>query len=96
MSKAIQWLLSFFQGVRPAAHLQDTDEDIFPTHLIDNADLIRPCIVSYTFRYQAVIDVSKLRDSLIALTEIGEWRKLRGRLRLNVSLLKILNTWIGR
>lgn len=61
----------------------NTDE-IFPVHFIDQAGLIRASIISYTFRYNDVLDPEKLHDSLVKLLGIGDWRKFGGRLRLDV------------
>lgn len=59
-------------------------DDVFPVHFIDQAGLIRASIISYTFRYNDVLDPEKLHDSLVRLLEIEDWKKLGGRLRLDV------------
>lgn len=85
MSSILQTLARFFLGTRAAKYENVHADEIFPTHFIDNTPTIRACIVNYTFRYQAVLDASKLRESLVTLLDVGDWRKLRGRLRANRS-----------
>lgn len=60
-------------------------DEIFPVHLIDQAAIVRSSIINYTFHYDSVLDANRLRDTLLELIQIGDWRKLGGRLRLNVS-----------
>ncbi|EFR04830.1 hypothetical protein MGYG_07836 [Nannizzia gypsea CBS 118893] len=57
--------------------------DVYPVHLLDNADDYRKIVMSYIFRFSDVLDGQKLADSLSALLEIGDWRKLGGRFKLN-------------
>jgi hypothetical protein len=61
-------------------------DEIFPVHFIDQAGIIRSSIINYTFRYNDVLDANKLHNSLNQLLHMGEWRKLGGRLRLNVRI----------
>lgn len=63
----------------------DRDE-VFPVHQFDDTALNRIMNVTGLFRFDAVLEANKLRDSLSTLLHVGDWRKLRGRLRLNVSL----------
>lgn len=63
---------------------QSEADDIFPVHFLDQAGIIRGCIVSFTFRYNDVLDPEVLHDALVKLLEIEDWKKLAGRLRLNV------------
>lgn len=76
---------SYFTAARSVGQ-QDEDDEIYPVHFIDQGGIIRQSIINYTFRYHAVLDPGKLRDSLVQLLEIGDWRKLGGRLRLNVRM----------
>ncbi len=59
-------------------------DDVFPVHFIDQAGLIRESIINYTFQFNDVLDAEKLHDSLVSLLRIGDWKKLGGRLRLDV------------
>ncbi|KAI0145603.1 hypothetical protein GGR57DRAFT_517093 [Xylariaceae sp. FL1272] len=58
-------------------------DEVFPVHLIDQTALVRSSLISYTFKYEEVLDAIKLRDSLSILLVSKEWRKLGGRLRVN-------------
>lgn len=63
------------------------DDDIFPVHMLDDTKTLRGIVVTWTLRFNDVLDADKLHDSLSRLLEIGDWRKVGGRLRLNVSFL---------
>lgn len=60
-------------------------DEIYPVHFIDQAAIVRSSVISYSFRYEHVLDPQRLRESLSALLSSGDWRKLAGRLRQNVS-----------
>ncbi|KFA60179.1 hypothetical protein S40285_09788 [Stachybotrys chlorohalonatus IBT 40285] len=60
-------------------------DQIFPIHAVDDYVLNRSMVVAGFLRYSALLDGSKLRDSLITLLHTGDWQKLRGRLRFNAS-----------
>ncbi|KAL9586171.1 MAG: hypothetical protein Q9212_001092 [Teloschistes hypoglaucus] len=62
-----------------------TNDEIFPVHPLDQAAIVRSSVISYTFRYNDVLDAEKLRSSLVSLLEIEGWRKLGGRLRLDAN-----------
>ncbi|TVY93515.1 Transcriptional regulator, partial [Lachnellula willkommii] len=67
---------------RPAKVLTDT---IIPLHSKDDTKSLRPFILDFTLCFDDVLDPEKLRSSLERLMEIGDWRKLGARLRLNDS-----------
>ena len=68
-----------------ARQIQRHETDIvFPVHSADQAKVIRESIISYTFRFNDVLQPEKLHDSLIRLVETEDWRKIGGRLRKNV------------
>lgn len=78
--------MDFLYGLfcrRRQAQPVETDS-IFPVHPLDQVGIIRASIISYTFRYAAILNPGKLRDALVRLLEMGDWRKLGGRLRVNV------------
>lgn len=56
-------------------------EDIYPTGRIDNAMGIGKMVFSVTLRFDAVLDPSKLHAALCMLLDMGDWRRLGGRLR---------------
>jgi len=75
--------------VSPARHPPTTvvGDDIFPVHMLDNTKTLQDIVVTWTLRFNDVLDADKLHASLLRLLEIGEWRKVGGRLRSKVSLL---------
>ncbi|CZR65590.1 uncharacterized protein PAC_15490 [Phialocephala subalpina] len=66
----------------PSPRRGEMDDDVYPVHLLDNANDYRNLFMSYLFRFKDILDSDKLADSLTKLLEIGDWRKLGGRLRL--------------
>lgn len=67
----------------------DPTEEILPLHSFDDTELNRLMAVTGLLHYDSVLDANKLRDSLVSLLHIGDWKKLRGRLRLNVRFLPL-------
>ncbi|KAI0169617.1 hypothetical protein GGR52DRAFT_592186 [Hypoxylon sp. FL1284] len=80
----VPWIRKRFSDVfgHETAPLGDHDE-VYPVHFIDQAAVVRPSLISYSFRNEHVLDAQKLRDSLVMLLTSGNWRKLAGRLRQN-------------
>ncbi|CAM1503471.1 Fc.00g010620.m01.CDS01 [Cosmosporella sp. VM-42] len=58
-------------------------DDIYPLHMLDDTKTLRDIVVTWTLRFNDVLDADKLHVSLSRLLEIGDWRKVGGRLRLN-------------
>jgi hypothetical protein len=54
--------------------------------MLDDTKTLRGIVVTWTLRFNDVLDADSLHASLSKLLEIGDWRKLGGRLRLKVSL----------
>jgi hypothetical protein len=75
---------------RNPPQLFESDE-IHPVHMLDDTKTLRGIIVTWTLRFNDVLDADKLNSSLSRLLEIGDWRKLGGRLRLNVRLEELLS-----
>ncbi|TVY47294.1 Transcriptional regulator [Lachnellula occidentalis] len=65
---------------RPAKVPTDT---IIPLHSKDDTKSLRPFVLDFTLCFDDVLDAEKLRSSLERLMDIGDWRKLGARLRLN-------------
>lgn len=63
-----------------------TDDIVYPLYLLDQAQTLRSIIVACTLRFDSVLDPGRLKSSLPELLSIGDWRKLGGRLKQNVSL----------
>jgi hypothetical protein len=79
--------LSRLLGASPARSpppVVETD-DVFPLHMLDDTKSLRDIVVAWTLRFNDVLDADKLHTSLSRLLEIGDWRKVGGRLRRNVS-----------
>lgn len=61
------------------------DDVIYPVYKLDNTKTFRSLILAWTLCFNDVLDAEKLRASLAKLLEIGDWRKLGGRLKLKVE-----------
>lgn len=72
--------------IRPLTVPTDT---VIPLHPLDVLPHTRAISLDFTFRFDDVLDIEKLRAALARLLEIGDWRKLGGRIRLNVGLAPI-------
>lgn len=55
-------------------------EETYPLHALDN----NPNWVNWVMRFNDALDAQKLNSSLSRLLEIGDWRKLGGRIRRKV------------
>ncbi|KAF4594409.1 alpha-1,2-mannosidase family protein [Ophiocordyceps camponoti-floridani] len=53
----------------------------YPLHPLDNLSGTRNIFVSWVMRFNDVLDADKLHQSLSRLLEMGDWRKLGGRIR---------------
>ncbi len=62
-------------------------DDVYPVHMLDDTKTLREIVVTWTLRFNDVLDADNLYASLSRLLEIGDWRKVGGRLRLKVSFL---------
>ncbi|CAG7559027.1 unnamed protein product [Fusarium equiseti] len=58
-------------------------DDVYPLHMLDDTETLRGTVITWTLRFDDVLDADKLHDSLSRLLDVGDWRKLGGRLRLN-------------
>jgi hypothetical protein len=61
------------------------DDVVYPLHMLDDSKTLRNIVVAWTLRFDDVLDVEKLYNSLSRLLEIGDWRMIGGRLRLRVT-----------
>ncbi|KPM37521.1 hypothetical protein AK830_g9042 [Neonectria ditissima] len=85
----LRWLFGLQpRRVQPAK--VDTD-DVFPVHFFDDTKTYRSMIVTWTLRFNDVLDPDVLHNALDRLLETGDWRKLGGRLRLNADGKLILH-----
>ena len=76
-------------GASPARRLPPPVEsdDVYPVHMLDDTKTLRSIVVTWTLCFNDVLDADNLHASLSKLLEIGDWRKVGGRLRLKVSFL---------
>lgn len=82
---ALGFLQSLFGGGKPSrAPLVESDE-ILPMFDFDARPQVRNIIIGWTLRFDDVLDADQLHVALARLLEIGNWRKLGGRLRETVS-----------
>jgi hypothetical protein len=72
------------QAKTPSPHEHD---HVYPVHVLDDTPTMRGILLTWTLCFNDVLDADKLQSSLARLVEIGDWRKLGGRVRLNVSYL---------
>lgn len=75
-------------GVTPAKVLPTlvASDEVYPLHMLDDTKTYRNIVVSWTLRFNDVLDATRLQASLSKLLEIGDWKKLGGRLRLQVNI----------
>lgn len=62
-------------------------DDIYPAHMLDDTKTFRDTVFAWTLRFNDVLDADQVHGALLRLLEIGDWRKLGGRLRLKVTLV---------
>ena len=75
---------------KPAKPATVSTDTVIPLHSKDDTKSLRPFVLDYTLCFDDVLDPEKLRSSLARLMELGDWRKLGARLRLNVSVTPII------
>lgn len=69
---------------KPASPAIVPTDTVIPLHYWDDTFIMRALVVDLTFRFDDVLDPEKIRNALVRLMEIGNWRKLGARLRMNV------------
>ncbi|KAJ5368014.1 uncharacterized protein N7496_007774 [Penicillium cataractarum] len=62
----------------------DGQEEVYPLHKLDDIKSFRNNVI-WMMRFNDVLDAEKLADSLSRLLEIGDWKKLGGRLRFKAD-----------
>lgn len=72
----------------------DTDH-VYPVHMLDDTKTLRSIVITWTLQFNDVLDPELLRHSLARLLEIGDWRKVGGRLRLKVCYAHLTTTSIS-
>lgn len=51
-------------------------DDVYPVHMLDDTKTLRSIVVTWTLRFNDVLDAEMLYASLSRLLEIGDWRKV--------------------
>jgi hypothetical protein len=67
------------------------DDHVYPVHAFDDTPTMRSILITWTICFNDVLDAEKLQHSLASLLDIGDWRKIGGRLRLNVNQFSSLS-----
>lgn len=71
-------------GLNITATLETDGDKVTPVYTFDDTALNRIMPVCQVLRFRDIMDADVLRASLETLLDIGDWRKLRGRWRLDV------------
>ncbi|KAH6869537.1 hypothetical protein B0T10DRAFT_501491 [Thelonectria olida] len=74
---------------KPTPALKVDGDDVYPLFVLDDTKLYRELMLTWTFCFNDVLDAEKLHSSLSKLLEIGDWRKLGGRVRKNNGKFEI-------
>ncbi|KAK5992147.1 Acetyltransferase pyiB [Cladobotryum mycophilum] len=56
-------------------------DEVYPIHFLDDLPTLRDIILTWTMRFNDVLDPDILQESLLKVFNTGDWRKLGGRLR---------------
>ena len=64
-------------------------DDVYPLFMLDDNKTFQGIVVAWTLRFNDVLDPEQLHTSLCRLLDIGDWRKLGGRLSRKGSGLEI-------
>lgn len=82
---ALRFLRSLLGRSEPQRPPRVPSDEIFPVFDFDARPQVRDIIIGWTLRFDDILDADALNGALSRLLEIGDWRKLGGRLRKNVS-----------
>ncbi|KAK3940297.1 hypothetical protein QBC46DRAFT_385795 [Diplogelasinospora grovesii] len=58
-------------------------DDVLPARFFDDSPVVKAVVMRWMVRFDDVFDAEHLRRSLARLLEMGSWRRLGGRFRLN-------------
>lgn len=64
-------------------------DDVYPLFMLDDNKTLHGIVITWTLRFNDVLDADRLHTSLCKLLEIGDWRKLGGRLTRRDNGLEI-------
>ncbi|KAI9035563.1 uncharacterized protein KD926_003265 [Aspergillus affinis] len=86
MNQILEAVRYWLGSAKQTSRRNDLDPyEAFPVHFIDQAGIIRDSIITYTFRYNYILEPTKLQDALVRLLQSGDWRKMSGRLRRQID-----------
>jgi hypothetical protein len=68
----------------PTTASLNENDDIYPVHTLDDTKTLRRLFLAWTICFNDALDAHKLRCALAKLLDIGDWRKVGGRLALKV------------
>jgi hypothetical protein len=74
--------------------VSDEEDEVYPVHALDDTPTLRSIVLTWTLCFNDVLDADRIHVALLRLLEMGDWRKLGGRLRLKVSCWRHCN-WIA-
>ncbi|OBT91973.1 hypothetical protein VE01_09919 [Pseudogymnoascus verrucosus] len=60
-------------------------DDVYPLFMLDDNKILHGIVVTWTLRFNDLLDADRLHTSLCRLLSIGDWRKVGGRLVRKVS-----------
>ncbi|KAJ4396274.1 hypothetical protein N0V93_000493 [Gnomoniopsis smithogilvyi] len=78
---ALNYLKSLFGHTKPQRPARVPTDEVIPMFDFDARPQVREIIIGWTLRFDDILDADKLGVALCHLLEIGDWRKLGGRLR---------------
>jgi hypothetical protein len=88
-SKVLVKMAFFKRFLTPTAQANSPNlyenDHVYPVHTLDDTPTMRSILITWTICFNDVLDADKLQQSLSSLLNIGDWRKLGGRLRLKVN-----------
>ena len=77
--------MRLFFSQKPARPATIPTDTIIPMHSLDDISFLHSIVLDFTLRFDDVLDPKKLNAALVRLMELGNWRKLGARLRMNVK-----------
>lgn len=65
--------------------METAQDEVIKARFWDGSDMLQKIVMEFTYRFDDVLDVERLKSSLERLLEIGEWKSLGARFKKNVS-----------
>jgi hypothetical protein len=82
--------MGLFSSPSPPQPATVPSDEIIPLHFWNTALCMRGTVLDISLKFDDVLDFTKLRSGLEELLNVGSWRQLGARLRLNVCVSKML------